>query len=281
MRGAPGAPARAGGRPGSRATAAGEDRPGPIQTLDRGLRILDALIVSGRPLRLRDLAHQLGLDKASAFRFLATLERFGLVTKDSRTKAYGIGSRLIAWLATQKPAVQLIEVVRPHLVRLVEETEESGHLAVLGGDQALLVDYVPSRSLVTIKNRIGVYEPLYCTAVGKALLAFLPADARRELIGRLRFQRFTDRTVRDGAALERELAQVRTAGVAVDRGEYHEFVTCIAAPVMDVRRQPIASVGISTVTPLLDRDPRRLGAVTAAVKACAGRVTAQLAGRSR
>lgn len=254
--------------------------PTVIRSLDRGLRVLDAIVESGRPLRLRDVAGQLRVDKASAFRLLATLERFGLVAKDPRMKTYGIGSRFLAWLATQRPAVRLLDLVRPHLVRLVAETEESGHLGVLGGDQVLLVDYVPSTAMVTVKNRIGVHEPLYCTAVGKALLAFLPVPLRQDLVGRIRFRPFTERTVRDAAALERDLARVRASGIALDRGEYHEFVTCVAAPILDPAGYPVASVGVSSVTPLMDRDPRHLGAVTEAVRACAGRVTRQLAGPS-
>lgn len=264
-------PARIAARPGREA--------GLIRSLERGLRILDTVIGSRERLRLRDVVASLKVDKASAFRFLATLERFGLVTKDARTKTYGTGSRVIAWLATQKPTVQLIEVVRPQLTRLVAETEESGHLGVLAGDQVLLIDYVPSNAMVTIKNRIGVYEPLYCTAVGKALLAFLPGPIRQDLVRRLRFEAFTARTVRDAAALERELGEVRATGLALDRGEYHEVVTCVAAPIVDAGGYPLASVGISTVTPLIDRDPRRLAAVTAAVKACAGRISRQLAGK--
>lgn len=265
-------------REGTRGSPPRRDAP-LVQSLDRGLRILDTVIGSGTPLRLRDVAAHLAVDKASAFRLLATLERFGLVAKDPGTKTYAIGSRFIAWLATQKPTVQLIELVRPHLVRLVAETDESGHLGVLGGDQALLLDYVPSTGIVTIKNRIGVYEPLHCTAVGKALLAFLPAPARQELIGRLRLGRFTPRTLPDVAALEQDLARVRATGIALDRGEYHELVTCVAAPITDAAGYPIASLGISSVTPLIDRDPKRLHTVIAAVKACAARVSRQLAGK--
>ena len=250
-----------------------------VQSLDRGLRILDTIIGSGKPLRLRDVAAHLAVDKASAFRLLATLERFGLVTKDPGAKTYGIGSRFIAWLATQKPTVQLIELVRPHLVRLVAETDESGHLGILGGDQALLIDYVPSTGIVTIKNRIGVYEPLHCTAVGKALLAFLPALGRQELIDRLKLERFTPRTLLDVSALEQDLARVRATGIALDRGEYHELVTCVAAPITDAAGYPIASLGISSVTPLIDREPKRLQTVIAAVKAYAARVSRQLAGK--
>jgi IclR family acetate operon transcriptional repressor len=83
------------------------------------------------------------------------------------------------------------------------------------------------------------------------------------------------------AALDRELERVRGSGIALDRGEYHEFVTCVAAPILDPEGYPVASVGISSVTPLLDRDPRRRRLVTAAVRACAARVTRQLAGASR
>jgi IclR family acetate operon transcriptional repressor len=258
-----------------------ERDPGIIQSLYRGLQMLEDLVVAERPLRLRDFVSKYGVDRASAFRFLATLEKFGVAGKDASSKAYTRGGKLIAWLAAANHELRLVPVVRPHLERLARETRETGHTAVLSGDQALLVDYIPSPTMVTVGNRVGVHEPLYCSAVGRALLAFLPDAERERLIGRIEFVRHTPRTIGGAAALRKELARVRRDGVAIDPGEYHDLLMCIAAPLLGGEGQVLGSIGISMIRPLFRQTPGRLKHLAEAVIACGARASAELAGGAR
>lgn len=250
----------------------------PIQSLDRGLRMLEDLVLSDRPLRLRDFVARYGVDRASAFRFLATLEAFGVAAKDPVAKIYGPGPKLLAWLAAASREMRLAELVRPQLIELARASGESGHVAVLSSEQALLVDYVPAQALVSVRNRVGVHEPLYCTAVGKAILAFLPEPQREGLIERLELVRYTPRTVPSRDALRRELTRVRRLGVAVDNAEYNELLMCVAAPLLGRKRQVLGSIGISMVRPLVRRTPGRLRRLIPLVQACGRRASAILAG---
>lgn len=252
---------------------------GRIQSLDRGLRMLEDLVFADRPLRLRDFAAKYGVDRASAYRFLATLEDLDLAAKDPATKAYTPGRKLVAWLAATRRELSLVDVARPHLVELARASGESGHTAILDADQALLVDYVPSDSMVAVRNRVGVHEPLYCTAVGKAILAFLPEAEREALVGRLALTRHTPRSLDTPAALRRELARVRRDGVALDHAEYNELLMCVAAPVLGPGGRVLGSIGISMVRHLVQRVPGRLKRLVPLVRACGARVSAELAGR--
>lgn len=241
--------------------------------------MLEDLVLADRPLRLRDFVAKYGVDRASAFRFLATLEKFGAAARDPGTKAYTRGSKLVGWLAAANHELRIAEVARPYLVELARETGESGHTAVLSGDQALLIDYVPAPTMVTVKNRVGVHEPLYCTAVGKAILAFLPDAERERLSERLEVVRYTARTIDSREALRKELARVRNEGVAVDHAEYNELLMCIGAPLLGREGRLFGSMGISMIRALMQRSPGRLKSLIQPVKVFAARASAELAGR--
>ena len=152
--------------------------PGVIQSLERGLRILDLVVNSTQPLRLRDIAGALSIDRAIAYRFLQTLVRSGVLRKEDSTKSYVPGSRLFSWMLLAGRQLHVVDAIRPFLREVVEQTQHSAHLGVLVHEQVLLADFVPSDSLVSVKNRIGVLEPLYCTAIGKAVLTLLPDESQ-------------------------------------------------------------------------------------------------------
>jgi DNA-binding IclR family transcriptional regulator len=237
-----------------------------IQSLDRGLRIIQDLVEADQPLRLQEVAERYDIDKASAFRFLNTLQAFGIARKDQRTKRYTVGSRLLSWLALARSRLPLIDLARPALHELAAATGQSAHLGILSHDSALLVDFVAADSVVQVKNRIGVLEPLYCTAVGKAILAFLPERDRKALLDQIALIRHTPTTITDRPALERQLAQIRADGVAVDRAEFSDLLYCVAVPVRGSDGMPLCSVGVSVVAAFFANDPAGIKLLKNAVR---------------
>lgn len=237
-----------------------------IQSLDRGLRIIQDLIDADRPLRMQEIAQRYDIDKASAYRFLNTLQQFGIARKDRHTKRYTVGSRLLSWLALSRSRLPLIDLARPSLRALTAATRQSAHLAILSHDKVLLVDYVAADSVVQIKNRIGVLEPLHCTAVGKAILACLPEHDRNALLDDMELVRFTPTTITSRPALERQLAQIRAEGIAVDRAEFSDLLYCVAVPVRGADGIPLCSVGISVVAALFANDTAAMTHLKEAVR---------------
>jgi DNA-binding IclR family transcriptional regulator len=249
---------------------------GTIQTLRRGVQILEMVISSGTPVRLAEVARRFDMDRASAFRFLQTLEYDGLVAKDTRNKSYSVGGRLVHWSAEISGNVGVVKMARPYLEELVRETGESGHFGMLTNSQALLLDYIGSKGMVVVQNRAGVFEPLYCTALGKALLAFQPVDRQKELISGISFRSFTERTIATRSGLERALEKVRREAVAHDNAEYHEVLYCIASPVIGLGGLPLGAIGVSMVHPLAIKRPEKIRRVTEIVRAVARDLTAAL-----
>ena len=134
---------------------------------------------------------------------------------------------------------------QPHLRKLVTETEETAHLCILEQAHVIYLDKIEPGRSVRMITRIGASNPVHCTSVGKAILAFLPEERIADVIRRTRFERFTHRTIANAEALRTELEKTKRRGYAVDDEELEEGLRCIAVPVLDAQRMPVAAVSIS------------------------------------
>ncbi len=221
---------------------------GKLTTLSRGLSILEFVAKSERFVRLRDVAEHFGLDRSAALRFLRTLEADGYLTRHEAMKMYSVGPKLLSFPRLPTSVERIVAVARPVLVELARAAGHISHLAVLAGNQAILVEVAPSDSPVCVKQAVGDLEPLNSSAVGKALYAFLPDAERSRLGARIAFVPHTPHTIMDLEALEAEVCEIRSSGVAFDRNEGNDQVSCLGCPVLDAQGRPLASIGLSYVT---------------------------------
>ncbi len=215
-----------------------------VQALDRAFAVLDLLGESETPLGLAQVASALQLHKSTAHRFLMVLERHHMVERTAGGK-FRLGLRLFDFGNRAIEQYDLRERAQPHLRRLVSETDETAHLALLEAARVIYIDKIEPTRSVRMITRIGASNPVYCTAVGKAILSFLPEDRINDIIRRTRFERFTTRTIANEDALRAEIEKTRRRGYAVDDEELEEGLRCIAVPVLDTQRQPVAAVSIS------------------------------------
>ena len=250
--------------------------PRVVRSLQRGLDVLSYVVEASAPVKLQDIVRRFGLDKASAFRLLATLEVEGLVAKQPMDKTYTIGGRMLLWTSSSRHDQQLVHLARPHLEKLAHQTRESSHLGVLTGTRVTLIDVVPPDALVAIKHSVGSTVELYCSAIGKALLAFLPAQLQDRIIPEIEFRRFTGSTIMEPATFREELLNVRRVGFAIDDAEFNDWIYCIGAPILDSRNHTVASLGLSVFKPTLNDDPRRLALLRAEMCDCASAVSQEL-----
>jgi DNA-binding IclR family transcriptional regulator len=153
-------------------------------------------------------------------------------------KLFDLGNRAI-------DQYDLRDRAQPHLRRLVAETEETAHLCILEGAHVIYIDKIePSRSVRMI-TRIGASNPVHCTAVGKAILSFLPEERIADVLRRIRFERCTHRTIATVEALRAEIEKTHRRGYAVDDEELEEGLRCIAVPLLDAHKFPVAAVSVS------------------------------------
>ncbi|MDR3723775.1 MAG: IclR family transcriptional regulator [Terracidiphilus sp.] len=215
-----------------------------VQALDRAFAVLDLLGESEAPLGLAQVASSLQLHKSTAHRFLMVLERHRMVER-TPTGKFRLGLRLFDYGNRAIEQYDMRERAQPHLRRLVAETEETAHLCVMEAARVIYIDKIEPTRTVRMITRIGATNPLHCTSVGKAILAFLPEDKVTEIMKKVRYERFTHRTIATPEALRTEIEKTRRRGYAVDDEELEEGLRCIAVPVLDAQRQPVAAVSIS------------------------------------
>ena len=240
-----------------------------IQSLARGLKILDLLSRALEGVTITELAETLGVDKGSASRLVATLTRYGYAEKDEVSRRYHLGPQVVSLSRSVLARLPLREAAKPYLRQLMETTGECAHLAVLAQGKALYIDQVESPATLRVNAAVGTMNPLHCTALGKALLAFgdtpLPAT----------LEAYTPHTITDPLALRRHLDEVRRLGYAIDDGEFDLGVRCIAVPILDFRGKTVGSIGISgpATRVTLERLPELTAAVLGIGRALSERMT--------
>jgi DNA-binding IclR family transcriptional regulator len=216
-----------------------------IQSLDRGLTILEAVAKASAPVSLGELTSVLEIDRSSVFRLAGTLKRRGFLAYPTGRKDYILGPSL--WRLAHKYdwGNMLIKVSHEQLKLLASETNETAQLAVREGRQALFIDSAAANQVISISGRIGELTPLYCTAHGKALLADFTRAELEAVFGTAPLPPHTKRTVASVADLAKICAETRARGFATDDEEYLEGVRCVAAPVRAEDGQIIGAIGIS------------------------------------
>lgn len=215
-----------------------------VQALDRAFAVLELLGESETPLGLAQVASSLQLHKSTAHRFLMVLERHHVVERTTSGK-FRLGVRLFDLGNRAIEQYDLRERAQPHLRRLVAETEETAHLCILEQSRVIYIDKIEPTRSVRMITRIGSSNPVHCTSVGKAMLAFLPEERINDIIRKTRFERFTHRTIASADALRAEIEKTRRRGYAVDDEELEEGLRCIAVPLLDAQRMPVAAISVS------------------------------------
>jgi DNA-binding IclR family transcriptional regulator len=215
----------------------------------RALSILDYLSdsASSPGLSLTELASGLEMNKSTLLRLLATLQEFDLIERDPQNDCYRLGLRTLHWAEACLSSMQLRRIAAPFLYQLMEITRETIHLVTYENGEVVYIDKVDSPSMVRIVSRIGMHMPAHSTAVGKALLAYLPATAFQEVVARGLPAR-TPHTLTSPSALQQNLAEVSRRGYAIDDEENEPELRCVAAPIFNHLGYAIAAVSISAPT---------------------------------
>jgi DNA-binding IclR family transcriptional regulator len=228
-----------------------------IQSLDRGLQILEAVAKSPDPVSLGQLAAMLGIDRSSAFRLAKTLKRRGFLTTPSAGRDYVLGSSVWRLSRQYDWSKMLARVAHEALKTLAAQTNETAHLAVREGRKALFIDHVTTSHVISISGQTGELVPLYCTSHGKALLIDFEEHDLVDLLGPKPLKAYTKNTIQSIRSLAAECTSLREKGFATDESEYLEGVRCLAAPIRDRDGQVIASIGISAPAARFPRERER------------------------
>jgi DNA-binding IclR family transcriptional regulator len=225
-----------------------ENRTHGAQTVDRALAVLDALRVAGSEMRLRDISAAVDLNATAVHRLLSSLMGYGFVEQDPLTRSYRLGWGLLSFSDALLRGTQLADISPPIARRLRDISGETVSVQVRSGSDRVCI--FEAEGLHDVRRRVGIGSrlPLYASASGRAILAFLPgADLDRLLRGKLRA--ITPNTTTDLDQLRRILAVVRQTGIARSHDESVVGASAIAAPVFQAADGPVGSIAITGPSP--------------------------------
>jgi len=245
-----------------------------IQSLDRGLRILEYITDKTEPVRLQELAELLGIEKVSIHRLVNTLADRDYVKQDPVTLGYVAGHKITALTSKQILHQKLLVAARKHFAKLAHQTHETSHIAIRGSGCVVFVDYELGDHLVGVNTKWGDTGPLHCTGVGKALLAGLDEKELREALGCSNLKKYTPNTITKFEDLKKECGVILEKGVAYDHGEYDPDVSCIACPIFGFNHNIVAAIGISAPKRRIDKE--QIKKLTPIVRECAIELSKEL-----
>ncbi len=226
-------------------TKSTKQSPYQVQVLDRALAILQMLSAEGPDLSLGEISTKLGLHKSTVHRLVMVLERHKLVERNSDNGRYRLGLKLFELGTKAVSKLDLRGRARPVLERLVLETSETVHLCILDDTEVVYLDKVEPTRSVRMASSVGRRNPAYCTAVGKAILAWLPEAQVENIVRKHGLKALTANTITSFLELKAELAAIRERGYAVDNEEIEEGVRCVGCVVRDFSGGPVAAISVS------------------------------------
>jgi DNA-binding IclR family transcriptional regulator len=217
------------------------------QSLERGLAILECFTPERPVWGIADLAEELGMSRSTTHRYALTLTALGYLVQGARRK-YRLGLRVTDLGLSALSSTSLREHARPHLQELAKRSPCTLAIAMLDGPEVVCVDCLLDRRRgrhpLDVGLREGARLPAHCTAMGKLLVASLPAWEQREVLAELTLKRWGPRTITSKTALRGELALILTDGLARGDEEFAPELYEIAAPVRSHTREVLAAVGM-------------------------------------
>jgi DNA-binding IclR family transcriptional regulator len=251
-------------------------RRGTIQSVDRAARILEALAGGPRRLGVSELADRLGLSRPTVHGLLQTLQAHGFVEQDRDSDKYQLGAGLLQLGNSYLDLNELRGRSIVHAERLAARAEAAVRVGVMHGPSIVVVHHVFRPDAAFQVLEVGAQLPMYASALGKAMLAYLPSEVVDDLTED-ELPKLTSKTLTP-KALRAELGGVRERGIARERDEAVLGESSLAAPIFDHSGHAVGAIGVVGDTDrILPRGPAR--GLTAAVTEAARGISRELGAR--
>lgn len=248
-----------------------------VAAVGRVFAILAAL-GDRREIGISELSQQIGMSKTTVHRFLQTLKALGYVAQEGETDRYRLTIRLFELGSHALESVDLVREADLEMRRIAQLTREAVHLGAFDEDAIIYVHKIDADYGLRMQSRIGRRNPLYSTAIGKVLLAWMPPEEARAVLAGVTFRKSTGKTLSSADAVMSILPRVRQQGYGEDNEEQEDGLLCLAVPIFDRFDRVIAGLSISFPTMRCGADTK---AHYVALLTAAGRaISAKLGHRS-
>ncbi|QPC87657.1 helix-turn-helix domain-containing protein [Mesorhizobium sp. NBSH29] len=247
---------------------------GPVQALDRALRVL-SVVAEGDGLSLSELAAAAELAPSTAYRMLTTLEAHKMVEFEPGPQLWSIGVGTYRMGSAFLRRRKLADRARSIMQALMEETGETANLGVAEEDGVVFISQVETHEAIRAFFRPGTAGSFHASGIGKAILAHLAEPRRAALLAR-NLPAYTLNTLTEAGALAENLSAIRQRGYAVDDEERNAGMRCIASAIFNEFGEPIAGISISG--PTVRVTPEQVLRFGPLVRTAAATVTALIGG---
>jgi IclR family transcriptional regulator, KDG regulon repressor len=219
-----------------------------LRTLEKGLMVLEAIVDAGRAgITVTALGRALGLHRSTLHRFLATLSHAGYIETCGTSDRYRLSFKALSFASAALTGLPLRDVGVPILEWLAQTTRETVHIVVLDQGEVVTIDRIEGEHPITLRTQVGARRPAYCSATGKAMLAFMSDSLIDEILARGMPAR-TARTITTVEAYRAQLQTVRQLGYGIDEEEFVDGIRCVASPVFDLTGRVIGAISLSAPT---------------------------------
>lgn len=191
---------------------------------------------------VRELAKELGLNKSTTYRLMATLEKLDVLHKDPISEKYSLGLKLFELGNRVNIQSAFVSQTHPELEKVTAEITETVHLGILRDHLVFMVDKIERPMGLKLNSMVGTSSPAYCSGLGKVLLAHLQPKELETALSNIVLQANTTYTITKKNALKKELQQVKEQGYAIDRQELEIGLICVGVPVYNQNNQVVAAL---------------------------------------
>jgi DNA-binding IclR family transcriptional regulator len=209
-------------------------------SVKKAFKILHTIADSSTGLGVSELAKQLKIGKSTVHGITASLEELGVLVRDPVDKRYNVGYTLLELGRKAYGRVELREIARAPMERLMEKIGETIFLGIMNGDHITIVDVVESQNEMKITSPPGTRLPLLAGATGKVFISQLDGKRAREIVQKVGLTRFTSKSVTDPKKFFRDAEEAKQRGYAIDDEEYLLGVRAVAAPIQRFSHPPAA-----------------------------------------
>ncbi len=219
-----------------------------VQSVDRALSILEILSNNPDGMGIKEISEGVSLHKSTVHRLLATLIEKKYVKQNHKTNKYMLTFKMFEIGNRMANSINLVDVAKPYLKELVDITGEVVHLVVRDGNEIIYIDKIEPNNTLRMYSRIGKRIQMYCTAVGKSMMAYMDDSEIKEIWNNSDVKQITPKSIVDFDKYMKIINDVRKEGYALDEEENEIGIRCIGASILDYKNEVCAAISISGPT---------------------------------
>ncbi|MEH7224223.1 IclR family transcriptional regulator [Bacillus sp. JJ1566] len=193
--------------------------------------ILKYLSTTDKPQSLQQIAKETELTSPTALKILDTLQLIGYVQKDEETKKFRLGRSIIKYANKALNQTEIKDLAQPYLEKLREHTTETVHMGILDQSSIVYIAKLESFNPVSLYSRVGRAIPLYCSAMGKSILADQTDEQIEDYLNNHTLEKKTEKTITTKEGFMKEIKEIRKRGFAFDNEEHEADIFCVGASI--------------------------------------------------